>query len=132
MKLGELQDSKLSKDYQIMLEDKIDELNYFTEVYLSVKRIVDIRRSWNIQRQLCELETGGNIRLEEGRGNEKWYLSCVDLLRSRFHAEEIGGGSVSELNIRKVIRIHNRFLRNKFEESLGPHHRINIPVISYN
>jgi len=37
---------------------------------------------------MTELETGGNIRLEEGKGNEKWYISCIDLLRSRFNPDD--------------------------------------------
>jgi hypothetical protein len=37
-----------------------------------------------------ELETGGNIRFEEGRpGIDKWFTSCVDLLNSRFTGDMI-------------------------------------------
>lgn len=36
-----------------------------------------------------ELETGGNIRMEEGKGQEKWYTSCVDLIKSRFFVENM-------------------------------------------
>jgi hypothetical protein len=72
-----------------MLEDKIEELEFFHEVYTNVKKYIYARRSWNIHRHIMELETGGNIRLEEGHGNEKWYLSCVDLLRSRFQPEDL-------------------------------------------
>jgi len=28
-------------------------------------------------------------RLEEGKGNEKWYVSCVDLIKSRFYPDEM-------------------------------------------
>lgn len=28
-------------------------------------------------------------RLEEGKSNEKWLLSCIDLIKSRFHEEEM-------------------------------------------
>jgi hypothetical protein len=38
---------------------------------------------------ISELETGGNIKFEEGKGNEKWYVSCVDLIKSRFQIEEM-------------------------------------------
>ena len=27
--------------------------------------------------------------LEEGKGTEKWYISCVDLIKSRFYNEEM-------------------------------------------
>ena len=29
------------------------------------------------------------FRLEEGKGTEKWYISCVDLIKSRFYNEEM-------------------------------------------
>jgi hypothetical protein len=29
------------------------------------------------------------FRLEEGKGCEKWYISCVDLIKSRFYNEEM-------------------------------------------
>lgn len=41
----------------------------------------------NIHRMMTELETGGNIRFEEGKPSDKWYSSCDDLIRSRFDAE---------------------------------------------
>jgi len=41
----------------------------------------------NIHRLMTELETGGNIRFEEGKPSDKWFTSCVDLVRSRFNAE---------------------------------------------
>ena len=30
-----------------------------------------------------------NYRFEEGKGNEKWYVSCEDLIKSRFYKEEM-------------------------------------------
>ena len=64
------------------------------------------------------METGGNIRLEEGKSNEKWYISCVDLIKSRFHPEDMSSLDVVDIDVRRVVRIHNRFLRNKFEEKM--------------
>lgn len=67
---------------------------------------------------ITELETGGNIRLEEGKSNEKWYISCVDLIKSRFHPEDMSHLDVIDIDVKRVVRIHNRFLRNKFEEKM--------------
>lgn len=36
---------------------------------------------------MTELETGGNIRFEEGKPQDKWFSSCVDLVRSRFNSD---------------------------------------------
>ena len=41
----------------------------------------------NIHRLMTELETGGNIRFEEGKPSDKWFTSCVDLVRSRFNPD---------------------------------------------
>jgi len=67
---------------------------------------------------MTELDTGGNIRLEEGGKNDKWYLSCIDLLKSRFHPEEMSAYNIKDIDIKRIIRIHNRFLKNKFEDRL--------------
>lgn len=67
---------------------------------------------------MTELDTGGNIRFEEGRPQDKWYTSCVDLVRSRFNAEQMKQHGVLGITVTRVTRIHNRFLRNRFEEKL--------------
>lgn len=67
---------------------------------------------------MTELETGGNIRYEEGKPQDKWFSSCVDLVRSRFNSEQMKDLAVIGINVNRVTRIHNRFLRNRFEEKL--------------
>lgn len=37
-----------------------------------------------IRRMMVELETGGNIRMEDGKPTDLWYSSCMDLVNSRF------------------------------------------------
>ena len=56
--------------------------------------------------------------MEDGKVSEKWYISCVDLIKSRFHPEDLMKDVIADINIRRVIRIHNRFLKNKFEEKM--------------
>ena len=67
---------------------------------------------------IVELETGGNIRLEDGKPSDVWYSSCVDLVNSRFFQQDFQSYGVSDLRVVRVTRIHNRFLRNRFEERL--------------
>ena len=67
---------------------------------------------------MTELETGGNIRFEEGKPSDKWFSSCVDLVRSRFHSEQMKYFGIQGITVTRVTRIHNRFLRNRFEEKL--------------
>lgn len=64
------------------------------------------------------MDTGGNIRFEEGRQNDKWYTSCVDLVRSRFNPDSMSHLGICGISVSRVTRIHNRYLRNKFEDKL--------------
>eukprot|EP00736_Rhodelphis_marinus_P010350 Rmarinus@m.14060 len=72
----------------------------------------------SINRLVLELETGGNMRLEDGKTSEVWYTSCMDLVRSRFNEADFLGYGITDIKIVRVTRIHNRFLRNRFEERL--------------
>ncbi|KAL4442869.1 hypothetical protein ABPG74_010758 [Tetrahymena malaccensis] len=106
------------QDYKTMYTDKIEEITHVEEVYESMKKKLYENSSICIHKLITELETGGNIRLEEGKSNEKWYISCEDLIKSRFHKEDMIGYGIQDLQIKRVVRIHNRFLRNKFEEKM--------------
>lgn len=75
------------------------------------------------------METGGNIRFEEGKPADKWYSSCVDLVRSRFNPDHMKRFGITGINVVRVTRIHNRFLRNRFEEKLEQ--LIDLSVSSY-
>ncbi len=72
----------------------------------------------NISRLMVELDTGGNIRLEEGKNGDVWFHSCVDLVKSRFFAHDFEDLDIKNLRVTRVTRIHNRFLRNRFEQQL--------------
>lgn len=69
----------------------------------------------HVRRLVLELETGGNIRLEDGRPGELWHDSCVDLVRSRFHSKDFQAIGIKGVRVRRVTRIHNRYLRARFE-----------------
>ena len=42
-------------------------------------------------RVLVEFDTGGNVRLEEGKPVDPWYRNCVELIGSRFLAKVFFG-----------------------------------------
>ena len=69
-----------------------------------------------VRRVLLELESGGNIRLEEGRKEDLWFTSCADLLTSRFHSYDYNALGVTGVSVVRVTRIHNRCLRNVFDK----------------
>mmetsp|Transcript_23572 Transcript_23572/g.20473 ORF Transcript_23572/g.20473 Transcript_23572/m.20473 type:complete len:351 (-) Transcript_23572:95-1147(-) len=106
------------KELNEYLVEKGNELQYTEELHKSLKRkVYDLSKQY-IHKLMTELDTGGNIRLEEGSKDDKWYLSCIDLLKSRFHPEEMIDYNIKDIEIKRIIRIHNRFLKNKFEDRL--------------
>ena len=40
------------------------------------------------------------------------------MIKSRFHPEDLMKDVIMGINIKRVIRIHNRFLKNKFEAKM--------------
>ncbi|XP_067847992.1 leucine-rich repeat-containing protein 9 isoform X2 [Heptranchias perlo] len=67
---------------------------------------------------LIELETVGNIRFEEGTPSDVWFTSCYDVILSRFCAWDFKKFGVTGLKINRIIRVHNRILRLKYEEKI--------------
>ena len=87
-------------------------------IYDSAKEIAYNICNTYVRRMVIELETGGNIRLEDGSMNDLWYASCVDLVKSRSFIQDFKELGVRGINIVRVTRIHNRCLRHKFEETV--------------
>jgi hypothetical protein len=72
----------------------------------------------SINNLILELETGGNIRLEDGKPTDVWHSSCVDLVQSRFFPQDYRAFNVAGVKVTRVHRVHNRFLRNRFDARL--------------
>jgi antitoxin (DNA-binding transcriptional repressor) of toxin-antitoxin stability system len=53
-----------------------------------------------VRRMMVELETGGNIRMEDGKPSDLWYSSCVDLVNSRFFASDFAAIGIKGLKAR--------------------------------
>nr|XP_033808784.1 leucine-rich repeat-containing protein 9 isoform X2 [Geotrypetes seraphini] len=70
-----------------------------------------------VQFLLTELETVGNIRFEEGCPSDTWYNSCYDLILSRFCAWDFKMYGVTGVKIKRISKVNNRILRQKFEEA---------------
>lgn len=93
--LDSLDDSKFLEDMegkwaliQGRIHSKNEDITDIVTIHDSIERKVVELSEQNISRLITELETGGNIRFEEGRpGVDKWYQSCVDLVKSRFAPE---------------------------------------------
>ncbi|XP_022077491.2 leucine-rich repeat-containing protein 9 isoform X1 [Acanthochromis polyacanthus] len=76
------------------------------------------RMEYMVQFLLMELESVGNIRLEEGCSADPWFTSCCDLLLSRFSPSDYKIQGIIDIKIDRVIRIHNSALRLRFEDRL--------------
>ncbi|XP_021359488.1 leucine-rich repeat-containing protein 9-like isoform X4 [Mizuhopecten yessoensis] len=71
-----------------------------------------------VNRMVLELESGGNVRFEEGTTSDVWFSSCHDLVLSRFCATDFKDHGISGVKIHRIIRVHNRMLRTQFDEKL--------------
>ncbi|RLN49307.1 hypothetical protein BBJ28_00007190 [Nothophytophthora sp. Chile5] len=115
-----------AQDMLVKLEKKLECVNScLRDRYTSVYRMnqayerlstgLRCTSEMNIARLMLELETGGNIRLEDGKPSDAWFVSCVELVRSRLLPTELQKFGINDIRINRVTRINNRFLRNRFQ-----------------
>ncbi|GAX73782.1 hypothetical protein CEUSTIGMA_g1233.t1 [Chlamydomonas eustigma] len=114
------------------LKAKLRDINYKLTTYNQQRAVANVSfdaccdRTYqlteaSVRRMLLELDTAGNVRLEEGKPSDLWYTSCVDLMNSRFSAlaTDYSGLGVTGISVTGVTRVHNRWLRNRFEKRLS-------------
>ncbi|XP_071832914.1 leucine-rich repeat-containing protein 9-like isoform X2 [Apostichopus japonicus] len=70
------------------------------------------------KRLMTELETGGNVRFEDGNSADVWFTSCHDLILSRFCVADYRVHGILGIKIHRITRVHNRMLRFRFESKL--------------
>ncbi|XP_056914426.1 leucine-rich repeat-containing protein 9 isoform X2 [Takifugu flavidus] len=87
---------------------------------------------YTVQFLLMELESVGNIRLEEGCPADRWFTSCCDLLLSRFRQLDFEVHSISGIKVNRVIRISNSALRLRFEDKFDSLRTSNDGSVQYN
>jgi hypothetical protein len=66
----------------------------------------------------AELENCGNLKFDVSMSTEAWYKSCYDLMMSRFCVTDYVKRNINSIKIKRVIKVTNRALLAKFEESL--------------
>lgn len=89
--------------------------SFYAEAADRIRKSADVI----VNRMLIELESGGNVRFEEGTPSDIWFSSCHDLVLSRFCASDYRDHSVTGIKIHRIIRIHNRMLRTRFDDVLS-------------
>ncbi|XP_066464313.1 leucine-rich repeat-containing protein 9 [Eleutherodactylus coqui] len=95
--------------------EKMDEIDSLHE-----KEVARTEQSFDLLAQFLqtELETVGNVRFEEGTPSDSWFKSCYDLILSRFCASNFKTFGITGVKINRIVRVHNRILRFRFEERL--------------
>ncbi|MCJ8731078.1 hypothetical protein PDJAM_G00191760 [Pangasius djambal] len=125
---GEYVTSDLSK-YEQRLETKLKAIKERIKIWERRLEEVDARfqqdvamasdrKDMSIHFLVMELETVGNIRFEEGNTSHAWFKPCYDLLLSRFCVWDFKAYNITGLKINRIVRVHNRVLRLRFEDKL--------------
>nr|XP_022332451.1 leucine-rich repeat-containing protein 9-like isoform X3 [Crassostrea virginica] len=96
-------------------ERKISEVECYQQEAL---HRVEVQAESVIRRMAIELESGGNVRFEEGNTSDVWFSSCHDLVLSRFCATDYREQGIAGIKIHRILRVHNRMLRKRFDDKL--------------
>nr|XP_002121920.1 leucine-rich repeat-containing protein 9-like [Ciona intestinalis] len=72
----------------------------------------------SFRRLTIELETGGNVRFEQGAASDVWYTTCHDLVLSRFCAWDYRAYGVTGIKMHGITRVNNRVLRARFDDKV--------------
>ncbi|RHY90153.1 hypothetical protein DYB31_008777, partial [Aphanomyces astaci] len=100
------------------IKEKMTVLHSMTAAFHSLVATLALLSEKTIRRLVLELNTGGNIRLEDGTSADVWYTSCVDLVKSRAFVADLHVFGVRDVHVLRVARINNRYLRNRFQERM--------------
>ncbi|KAF1788045.1 Leucine-rich repeat domain, L domain-like [Phytophthora cactorum] len=74
----------------------------------------------SIARLMLELETGGNIRLEDGKPTDAWFGSCVELVRSRLFLPDLQKFGINDIRINRSEKISDRSSTTQQEQGSQP------------
>ncbi|KAI5066594.1 hypothetical protein GOP47_0019218, partial [Adiantum capillus-veneris] len=75
---------------------------------------IDQRIGW----LMAELDTGGNVRMEAGSIERTWFKNCIELVASTFLIQDFAPFGIIGVSARKVTRIYNKFLQDRFENHI--------------
>jgi hypothetical protein len=81
------------------IQEKAAKIEDLATLFVHTKRELNDVSEESISRLIIELETGGNIRLEDGKPSDVWYTSCEDLLLSRFFATDFRAYNIGGLRV---------------------------------
>ncbi|EFJ05452.1 hypothetical protein SELMODRAFT_431559 [Selaginella moellendorffii] len=109
-----------SKSMVTTLENQISHVMARLDTLREDMHIVRAKERAAVERKIhwlkLELDTGGNIRMEIGNPRDVWFKNCDNLVTSRFSLLDYSPFGITGVRVLKVIRIHNRFLQDRWEK----------------
>lgn len=79
-----------------------------SETSIAIQLETDLKcQFWNM-----ELNSGGNVRLSTCDPSQPCFISCSELVHSRFSVADVESFGISGLEITEVVRVENRLLFN--------------------
>ncbi|XP_008114930.1 leucine-rich repeat-containing protein 9 isoform X1 [Anolis carolinensis] len=116
-------ENNLEQQFLHKLESLRRRINFWNKKLEEIETIYQVevkkkKKNSNLAVQflLTELESVGNIRFEEGSPSDAWFNSCYELILSRFCAWDFKAYGITGVKVNRVIRVHNRMLRLRFED----------------
>ena len=100
------------------ITETLENIYRMEQLFTRLKQQIHDASEANIHRLLTELDTGGNIRYEEGKPTDNWFVSCVNLAEARFFESSLSKFGFEKVCVRRVTRIHNRHLRTRFDDRI--------------
>lgn len=75
---------------------------------------IDSDTNQRCQFWMTELTSGGNVKLISSDHSQPSFLSCSELVHSRFSMADVESLGISGLEVTEVIRVENRLLFNGY------------------
>nr|CCA14486.1 conserved hypothetical protein [Albugo laibachii Nc14] len=84
-----------------------------------------------IGRFMLEFDTGGNIKLEDGKGDEEWYQNVLNMIGPSANST-LSDQKSDHVHVTRATRISNRYLKSRFYETKNSIERVHDVIIKPN
>ncbi|KAJ3411055.1 Leucine-rich repeat-containing protein 9 [Chytridiales sp. JEL 0842] len=100
-----------------IIDGKMRTLTSLQKLKREVSNQITQQSDMAIRKLLLELETGGNVRFEDDQRDDSWFDTCESLVKSMI-LRATASHQHKRVQIHRISRVHNRYLKNKFEQKL--------------
>ncbi|KAI8913666.1 hypothetical protein EDD86DRAFT_201175, partial [Gorgonomyces haynaldii] len=95
------------------LRDRLDNKN---KHYADIRNQITNQSDMAIRKLLLELETGGNVRVEDEQQGDAWVADCEKLVKL-FIKRSTTSEVTRTIQIHRISRFHNRHMKMRFEQA---------------